>query len=573
MVTGQNSVKPYRLIFFLLLATTFLFRLWFMTTLPLSGDESYHWEWSRHLALGYYDHPGLTAYLIRLSTLLFGRSTEFTVRLPALVMLSGTALVCFFLAKRIVKDRGGSEETGEIAGLLAGSQILVVPVFAVFSVYISTDPPFIFFWSLTLYLLYCALWDGKWRYWIGTGIAFGLALMSKFLGFFMFGVAGLFVLLSARDRVWFRRPQGYVALGCAFLVFLPLLWWDATHGWATFMFNLVYRQKQTGFSVKHTGEFLMGQALALSPGIFAFALFGLYRSLRDWVSRKDRSSLFLGLGSLVPLMYFFYVSFRRRVGVHWPAGGWVGAIVYLSCYWAGAKASYKGGVMKIIKILALALCVLTTVSIHLLAHIPPKRVKMNWSYAGNAGRINTGKHTERFGWRELGRRVCEVRDELLKAQSEPKTRSISSQLRQGYVGQTGQALRLRSGQGGVFVICAQYGLASNVAFYTPGQIRTHLWSSRKTHGENYRFWDDFASFRGMDAVFVAKRESTAELSVGKLEEHFRRVDKAERIPIVVDGEEVRSFYLIRCYEFDGVEPEWQEGGVILTLTLTLSPSG
>lgn len=534
MVTGQNSVKRYRLIFFLLLATTFLFRLWFMTTLPLSGDESYHWEWSRHLALGYYDHPGLTAYLIRLSTLLFGRSTEFTVRLPALVMLSGTALVCFFLAKRIVRDRGGSEETGEIAGLLAGLQILVVPVFAVFSVYISTDPPFIFFWSLTLYLLYRALWDGKWRYWIGAGIAFGLALMSKFLGFFMFGVAGLFVLISAKDRVWFRRPQGYAALGCAFLVFLPLLWWDAAHGWATFMFNLVYRQKQAGFSMEHTGEFLMGQALALTPGIFVFALFGLCRSFRDWVSRKDRVSLFLGLGSLVPLVYFLYVSFRCRVGLHWPAGGWVAAIVYLSCYWAVARASYKGGVMKIIKILALALCVLITVSIHLLAHIPQKWVKLNWSYAGNAGRINTGKLSERFGWRELGRRVCEVRDELLQAQSEPKR--------------------------GVFVICAQYGLASNVAFYTPGQIRTHLWSSRKTHGENYRFWDDFASFRGMDAVFVAKRESTAELSVGKLEEHFSRVDKAERIPIVVDGEEVRSFYLIRCYEFDGVEPEWQEGG-------------
>src|ERR1700733_2156302 len=31
---------------------------------PLIGDEGYYWEWARHLALGYADHPPGVAYTI-----------------------------------------------------------------------------------------------------------------------------------------------------------------------------------------------------------------------------------------------------------------------------------------------------------------------------------------------------------------------------------------------------------------------------------------------------------------------------------------------------------------------------
>ena len=31
---------------------------------PLTGDEADYWEWAKHLALGYSDHPPMVAYLI-----------------------------------------------------------------------------------------------------------------------------------------------------------------------------------------------------------------------------------------------------------------------------------------------------------------------------------------------------------------------------------------------------------------------------------------------------------------------------------------------------------------------------
>src|SRR5262245_57534101 len=44
----------------------------------------YYWCWSRDLQLSYYDHPPMVAYLIRLSTELFG-NTVFAIRLPGVV--------------------------------------------------------------------------------------------------------------------------------------------------------------------------------------------------------------------------------------------------------------------------------------------------------------------------------------------------------------------------------------------------------------------------------------------------------------------------------------------------------
>jgi len=35
-------------------------RLVFATVLPLFPDETYYWDWSRHPASGYFDHPPAT---------------------------------------------------------------------------------------------------------------------------------------------------------------------------------------------------------------------------------------------------------------------------------------------------------------------------------------------------------------------------------------------------------------------------------------------------------------------------------------------------------------------------------
>src|SRR3954469_23528789 len=52
---------------------------------PITFDEAYYWIWSKHLAGGYYDHPPMVAFVIRLGTCLAG-DTELGVRIGSVLL-------------------------------------------------------------------------------------------------------------------------------------------------------------------------------------------------------------------------------------------------------------------------------------------------------------------------------------------------------------------------------------------------------------------------------------------------------------------------------------------------------
>lgn len=90
-----------------LLLTLGLFTLYHVitgATLSLSDDGAYYWEWSRHLALSYYDHPPVIAYLIWASTSLFG-SSPLAIRLPNIISLLLTSLVIYRLCDYLYHDK------------------------------------------------------------------------------------------------------------------------------------------------------------------------------------------------------------------------------------------------------------------------------------------------------------------------------------------------------------------------------------------------------------------------------------------------------------------------------------
>src|SRR3954447_4599808 len=52
---------------------------------PITFDEAYYWMWSKSLAGGYYDHPPMVAFVIRLGTMIAG-DTELGVRLVSILL-------------------------------------------------------------------------------------------------------------------------------------------------------------------------------------------------------------------------------------------------------------------------------------------------------------------------------------------------------------------------------------------------------------------------------------------------------------------------------------------------------
>ena len=82
----------------LTVVTLVLVRLVAAAWTPLTFDEAYYWIWSKHLALGYYDHPPGAALVIRLGTMIAG-DTELGVRLISILLALPMSFAVFRTAE------------------------------------------------------------------------------------------------------------------------------------------------------------------------------------------------------------------------------------------------------------------------------------------------------------------------------------------------------------------------------------------------------------------------------------------------------------------------------------------
>jgi dolichol-phosphate mannosyltransferase len=519
------EIRALRRATFLLLAAFAVARFAFLGVLPLSGDEAYHWNWSRHLAPCYHDHGGVTATGIWLSRRLFGGDSEYSARFAALGFALGAALVARGFARRVTLESGGDPVAAERAGFHATLLALLTPIFAVLAGYISTDPASILFSIWTLDLLHRALRGGRSLAWLGCGLALAGAVQSKFLVLGL-GPAMLWTLWLAR-----REPAapGWRQLATAAAAFaagmLPMLWWNATHDWATLRFNFQGRHDDLGWHWRHPLEFAGGQLAALSPGIAICAGLVLVRALRGGLARASLGARVLVPAAVVPLALFVAGSFTRTVGIHWAVTAWLPALVLVAVETArpGGRFADAGGrrLWQWSRRIAIGM----TVALFLIALLPQWLIRLDLGGVGRSRKVHTRAIAEIWGWPELAAEVVRIRDEMLAAQ--PARR-------------------------GVFVITNQFGTSSLLTFYSGQRVDALLWSIVKDHGESLRAWQHLPALRGQDAVFVVKRNVDGELPV--LRARFAAVDAPEEFVVHHDGRPIRSFWIVRCRAYDGIEP-------------------
>ena len=165
--------------------------------LELTFDEAYYTLWSRSLSFGYLDHPPMVAVLIRASTGLFGGS-ELRVRALSLILVGAMPGLIAFIAWRLFR----SAEAAALSALMWIAMLLVLAG----AIFVTPDAPLVVFWTLGLAAL-VELWRTGKAFWlIALGVAFGLALESKF-------TAGLFLRgrCAGDDRHAFAAPLARLA--------------------------------------------------------------------------------------------------------------------------------------------------------------------------------------------------------------------------------------------------------------------------------------------------------------------------------------------------------------------------
>ena len=283
-------------------------RLVVAATTPLSFDEAYYWTWSRHLAAGYYDHPPLIAFAIRAGTLVFG-DTSLGVRfVPWLLSAWATWAVWRAGALLLLDKRGGA-----LAALLFN----VMPMVGVEALVATPDAPVMAAAAFLLLALAKLAETGRGAWWIAAGIAAGFGLLSKYTAFFLGAGILVWLAFAAKQRHWFLSPWPYLGGALAFLMFAPVVLWNAQHDWISFAAQFG-RVEAGGFTLRFLGEFLGGQLLLATPFIAVLGVAGIVLIFR-W-PEAWQSPLSLLASMLVPsAMYFLWHSLHDRVQGNWPS--------------------------------------------------------------------------------------------------------------------------------------------------------------------------------------------------------------------------------------------------------------
>jgi 4-amino-4-deoxy-L-arabinose transferase-like glycosyltransferase len=321
-----------RLALALVIGASILFHLVWGAALEASNDEAYHFLYTTHLDLSYFDHPPMTAWVAKAGLLLCGNHVN-----PLSLRLG---FVLMFAASSWVLARWTARWFGAWAGVYAAILLNVSGYYAAAGGFALPDVPYLFFALLTMWALSEALVaePGEFAPWGWVGLAFGAALLSKYHAVFLPAAAGLYILVTPGTRRILLTPGPYLAIAVGFALFSPVLVWNATHGWASFRFQ-GGRAVGTGFRPQGLVASLIGPVLYLLPWVWYALAMPLLSRLRHFRSAEGIDRLIVCL-AVVPLSFFIAVSCFRWTLLHWPLVGFIALYPLAGAKWAELAVAY-----------------------------------------------------------------------------------------------------------------------------------------------------------------------------------------------------------------------------------------
>jgi dolichol-phosphate mannosyltransferase len=491
-MTKREAANGLLICVMLAIAFLVLLRLALTGVIELLPEEAYYWMYAKHPALGYFDHPPMVAWIIALGTTLFG-DTQLGVRFGTfLLWIASCGLV--FLTGRLW--------FGRRAALAAILLFALIPVYVGAGLIVTPDAPLLFFWLATLYFISRALQTNRGNYWLLAGVAFGGALLSKYYALLLAPSVVLFLVFSPAQRRWLRRPQFWLALPIALLVFSPVIIWNAQHDWASFLFQSTRTAATQKHMLRDALRFWLVQVAMLGPVFFPVFVCAAARGIkRGWRQPDDRWN-FVASFSLPLFFLFAAASFKTEVHVNWTAPAFLslafgaGTIVVDGLYSANKVRAKR---WRIGSGIAVALSVVAIILGH---------TSLAWGFP------KVFAYTRAGGWRGLAQDVESARADLSRETHQQP-----------------------------FVIGVdKYNFAAELGYYLrqPDEcVNTYALGAR---GLGFRYWTNLREFEGRPAIAVLNKPG----SLAELRRHFDRVDEPTQISLQSHGVRPRRAYLVQC---------------------------
>ena len=305
---ARHRLTSLELVAIAVLVVAALGRLWLALAMDLDGDEAYYAFWAHWLSLAYLDHPPGVALSIWLGQAIFG-PTVFGVRAFALLAQLAVAAALWRTTRLLVPNRNAAP-----IAVIWYSLSLVAAI----SFVATPDAPSTLFWTLATWAAAEATARTRPNWWLAVGVWAGLGLVSKYTNAWLGIGLVAFLLLTPDGRRQLLRWQLWVGGLLALVVFSPVLWWNATHEWRSFLFQGARITSVETRLGELLPEFLMSQAALTGPILMACSMLGIVA----WAighSRQTGAKLALPILTSLPLLLYFLVhALHARVEANWP---------------------------------------------------------------------------------------------------------------------------------------------------------------------------------------------------------------------------------------------------------------
>lgn len=475
--------------FYIFLASITAFRLIYAGILSLAPQEAYYWNYSRHLALSYFDHPPMAAYFIKLTTLL--GTSAFSIHLAAILLSVPMTIAVFCLASMLFDRR---------IGFWSAVTINLTFIYALGALIITPDNPLLMFWVLIMIACFAISRGGSGLWWLLLGIFIGAGFASKYSIAFA-ALGALLFFLSSSDRRWFLTPWPYISLLAAIIVALPVIYWNYTHDWASFVFQSSRRagemtRLRPDFFFGYIGTIIGIYGLIPLPLLFA----GIWHSTRESFRKLAANHFLLAAFSMPLVIFLLPLSLIYWIKMNWTAPAFIGwFIAGVAFYFANEQKKW----VRILGRVSLAFLALTFVLIHILVVLPG---------------FSFGRGDYYAGWEELADKIESIRPEMPAP---------------------------------YFIAGSEYKIQSQLAFHLKDRPETVGNNIIGRSGLQYDYWIDPDTLEGYNAIYIYDSGSGCAEFRDELERYFESVSQPEEFTIKKGGKTIRNYCIYRCFDYQG----------------------
>ena len=309
------------------LALFTLLRFLAVVFMGLMPQDAYYTYYADSLALSYFDHPPMVAYMIKFFLLFFGKSA-LSLHIADFIVTSFTLLFLYLLLKQIL----GMMQLKR--GIIL---IVTAPVITILSINTTPDVPLLFFWSLSLLLLYKAIKSGEWYWWIFAGLTSGFAFDSKYTGIFLPAGLFLFLLVSKEHRKQLLSYKFFLYAVAVVVAVSPVVIWNIQNDFISLKYQSADRAADLSSFKFNPALFpgFLGSQLLLALPVFLIATYAsaLLIIKKFFKREKIEEHILFAASFAIPMLFAFTaISFVYWVKINWIMPVFLSATVLAATY-------------------------------------------------------------------------------------------------------------------------------------------------------------------------------------------------------------------------------------------------